>query len=380
MSAYEILFLCSLLIVFFSYFGYPLSLALIAIVRRNEVRKSSIFPPLTLIITACNEETRIREKLENTVALDYPRDKLQILVASDGSTDRTNEIVLEYESRGITLLALGERRGKESAQKDSVGMAMGEVIVFSDVATRLEPDGLQKIVANFADPSVGCVSSEDRLLGQDGQPCGEGAYVRYEMWLRRLESTVNSLVGLSGSFFAARKAVCEDFSTDMPSDFRTVLNSRGLGLRGVSDPEAVGIYQDIAGGIEQEFQRKVRTVLRGLTVFFRHLGFLNLFSYGLFSYQLFCHKLLRWLVPLCLITALLANAVLALGGPFYLLIFAGHLAFYLLALLGLFPGVGVPKRIVRIPLYFVTVNASILVAWWRYLRGERLVMWTPTKR
>ena len=130
---------------------------------------------------------------------------MQVLVASDGSTDATNAIVRSYADRGVELLDVVYRAGKENAQKEAVQYARGDVIVFSDVATILEPRGLLEIVANFADPSVGCVSSEDRLIGQDGKPSGEGFYVRYEMWLRRLESEVHSLVGLSGSFFAARK-------------------------------------------------------------------------------------------------------------------------------------------------------------------------------
>ncbi len=234
-------------------------------------------------------------------------------------------------------------------------------------------------MANFADPSVGCVSSVDRVLRQDGNPCGEGFYVRYEMWLRRLESKVNSLVGLSGSFFAARKEVCRDFSGDMQSDFRTVLNSMKLGLRGVDDPEAVGFYPDIADS-KKEFHRKVRTVLRGQTVFFRNLEFLNFFRYGLFSYQYFCHKLLRWLVPVFLAAALISNLFLVFNSWFYALSFLGQSAFYTVAILGWFQKITTDHALVKIPFYFLTVNAAILSAWWHYLRGNRMVMWVPSRR
>ena len=162
-------------------------------------------PDVTLVITAHNEEKRIASKIENTLALTYPRERIQIIVASDGSTDGTNAIVAGRREEGIELLALRERGGKESAQKEAVAAARGDIIVFSDVATILDPWGLERIVSGFADPTVGCVSSEDRLIGKDGRPSGEGMYVRYEMWMRRLESRVNSLVGLSGSFFAARR-------------------------------------------------------------------------------------------------------------------------------------------------------------------------------
>jgi glycosyltransferase involved in cell wall biosynthesis len=332
-----------------------------------------------LIITAYNEEIRIREKLENTLAVDYPRQHLQVLVASDGSTDATDSIVKEYADRGIELLPVRERRGKENAQREAVQQARGQILVFTDVATRLNPDGLRQIVANFADPAVGCVSSVDRVLGRDGQPGGEGLYVRYEMWLRHLESRAHSLVGLSGSFFAARSEVCRDFSPEMQSDFRTLLNSMRLGLRGVSDPEAVGYYLDVADS-KREFDRKVRTVLRGLTVFFHNLEFLNPVRYGFFAYQYFCHKLLRWLVPLFLLLAVAANLALAPGSPGYSALLVGQFGFYATAFWVWRRPTPPANPLLKIPAYFVAVNAAIVLAWWRYFRGERLVMWTPSQR
>ncbi len=363
--------------VFYAYLGYPLSLLFLQMISRRKQTRNRIIPTVTLIITAFNEEKRIREKLDNSLKLDYPSDKLQIMVASDGSTDQTNEIVRSYANNGVELLEVQNRGGKENAQKEAVVYARGDIIVFSDVATILEPNGVQEIVSNFADPTVGCVSSEDRLIGQDGKPSGEGFYVRYEMWLRRLESSVNSLVGLSGSFFAARKEVCQDFSGDVQSDFRTLLSSMKLGLRGVSDPKAVGCYLGIADE-KQEFERKVRTVLRGLTVFFGHLEFLNPFKYGLFSYQYGCHKLLRWLVPFFLFLALVTNIAISLMSPFFLVMLVGQLAFYILAFYGLFNQS--LKSILKIPMFFLVVNSAIAVALFKYLTGKRVVLWTPSVR
>lgn len=374
-----LVFAGSLFLVLFAYFGYPLTLLLVGRFRVKTVAKAPFYPPLTLIITAFNEEKRIREKLENTLALQYPREQLQVLVASDGSTDATNRIVEEYADRGIELFHVKERGGKENAQKEAVAVARGDVLAFSDVATRLEPEGLVEIVANFADPSVGCVSSVDRILGRDGKPCGEGFYVRYEMWLRRLESQVHSLVGLSGSFFAARRVVCQDFSSEMQSDFRTLLNSMRLGMRGVSDPGAVGFYPDVADN-RKEFDRKVRTVLRGLTVFFRNLEFLNPVRYGFFSYQFFCHKLLRWLVPLFLLLAFFSNVMLAAQSPWYAALLVAQLGFYALAFWGWRQDSPPASTLVKIPVYFIAVNAAIALAWWRYFLGQRLVMWTPSER
>ena len=372
-------FFTALATVWYAYFGYPLSLYLLSLVRQKRVDKGSFTPRVTLIITAFNEEKRIRQKLENTVALTYPKELLQVIVASDGSTDSTNAIVAEFAPEGVQLLEVTHRGGKENAQKEAVAVATGEVIVFSDVATMIDPDSIAKMMANFADPTVGSVSSVDKVLGRDGKPCGEGFYVRYEMWLRDLEARVNSLVGLSGSFFAARRSVCQDFSAEMQSDFRTLLNSMRLGLRGVSDPEVVGYYADVSDG-RREFDRKIRTVLRGLTVFFNNLEFLNLFRYGLFSYQYFCHKLLRWLVPFALVVCLVANILLSIeSGPFrYVLVM--HLAFYVAGIGGWLSRENTDRLMVKIPLYFLTVNAAITVAWWRYLQGNRMVMWTPSER
>jgi cellulose synthase/poly-beta-1,6-N-acetylglucosamine synthase-like glycosyltransferase len=364
-------------LMFWAYFGYPISLSLIKLARHKRVRKGPCDASVTLIITAYNEEKRIREKLENSLALEYPKDKLQILVASDGSTDATNEIVSSYADKGIELLKVVNRGGKENAQKEAVGYARGDIIIFSDVATILEPRGLQEIVSNFADPSVGCVSSEDRLIDQNGNPGGEGFYVRYEMWLRRLESEVNSLVGLSGSFFAARREVCQDFSGDVQSDFRTLLSSMKLGLRGVSDPKAIGSYLDIADE-KHEFQRKVRTVLRGLTVFFKHLEFLNIFKYGLFSYQLFCHKLLRWLVPVFLVVVFITNVILAASSLFFLMLLYGQLLFYIIGIFGWLTQS--LRGVLKIPMFFLVVNLAIVVAWWQYTTGKRIVLWTPSQR
>lgn len=377
---WKILFFGSLATVLYAYFGYPVSLKVVSgLGQGRAVRKKSLYPTVTLIITAFNEEKRLTEKLESTLKSDYPNEKLQILVASDGSVDRTNDIVRGFRERGVELLALPERGGKERAQAAAVRKATGEILLFTDVATILPPESLREIVSNFADPSVGCVSSEDKMIGKDGRPSGEGFYVRYEMWLRRLESKVGSLVGLSGSFFAARREVCRDFSGEMQSDFRTVLNSVKLGLRGVSDPCAIGYYQDLADE-GREFDRKVRTVLRGLTVFFRHLEFLNVFRYGMFSYQIFCHKLLRWVVPFFLLLAFVSNLALMGKSPAFVFLLLGQVLFYGMGLMGWKFGTSRFGVVTRISSYFLAVNASIALAWWRYLKGQRVVMWTPSER
>jgi len=364
--------------VVYAYAGYPALLYLVSRVRRQPVHRADITPSVSLIITARNEEARLPAKLANTLALDYPANRLDVVVASDCSTDATHDIVERHGAAGIRLVVSPERRGKEFAQKQAIEASTGEILVFSDVATRLSPDGLRTIVRNFADPAVGCVSSVDRLVGSDGRTSGEGAYVKYEMWLRSLESEVGSVVGLSGSFFAARREVCTPWAVDLPSDFTTLLNTLKRGLRGISDPHSVGEYLDLADE-KREYARKVRTVSRGLTSLARHLQLLNPLRYGLSAWQLFSHKLCRWLVPYALIGLLVSNAALAATSSFYALLAGAQLIAYIVAANGLRRREtlsGLP----RLLSFFVLVNLSIVNAWYNVLRGHTAVVWEPSKR
>lgn len=374
-----LLFWLSVLFVWYAYVGYPLLLWCLGTVRKQVVRKGLIQPSVAFIITAYNEEKRIREKIENTLMQDYPNDRLDIVIASDCSTDRTDPIVQSFQPSGVRLVRLPHKGGKEAAQKYAVESTSSDVLVFSDVATMLPPNGISTILKNFADPGVGCVSSVDCFIDQDGRVSGEGAYVQYEMWLRRLETTVNSLVGLSGSFFAARREVCLDWASDLQSDFNTLLNSVKKGLRGVSDEESVGYYKNLADE-RKEYERKVRTVVRGISVFMRSLALLNPFKYHLFAWQLISHKLCRWMVPFALILAFVTNGLLALNPGWYRTLFWGQAAFYGLAVLYLWSQ-RLPKvAMLRLPSFFVMVNLSILDAWFRYLRGDRILSWDPSKR
>lgn len=375
----NIIFLISVAVIVYSYIGYPLSVYVISILRVIRHEKSIIYPSVSVIVTAFNEKERITEKIENLLSIVYPKNKIEIIIASDGSTDGTNEIISRYSDKGIHLLSIPLRGGKESAQKKAVGQSKGEILVFSDVSTMIEPNGIEQIVSNFADPEIACVSSRDLVIGPDGMPCGEGFYVRYEMWLRILESRVSSLVGLSGSFFAARREVCEDFAEDLDSDFRTLLNSVKSGKRGIIDPDAIGYYRDISDP-RREFDRKVRTVLRGITVFFRNAEFLNIFKYGLFSYQYLCHKLLRWLVPIFMIVSLMAIAIMSLNSFVCSIIFLFIIVLLLYTLLLEYNIIRKPMSVMVVPVFFIMANTSILVAWWKYFKKERVIVWDPTKR
>jgi glycosyltransferase involved in cell wall biosynthesis len=369
-----LLFWCSVALVFYAYAGYPCVLMIMARLRNRAVTRASITPRVSFIITAYNEERRLREKIANTLAQRYPASRLQIIVASDGSSDATEDIARAFGDR-VRLVRSPERRGKEAAQQLAVEAASGEILIFSDVATALAPDGVSGIVANFADATVGCVSSIDRFVDAGGRPSVEGAYVRYEMFLRGLETRANTLVGLSGSFFAARSDVCRTWAADRQSDFTTLLNAVELGLRGVLDAQTAGYYRTIADG-RRESQRKTRTVVRGIAVLARNVRMLNPFRYGLFAWQLASHKLCRWLVPFAMIGAAAGNVALVPVSAFYQLTCGAQAAFYAAALAGVWTG----AQALRIPAFLLSSNAAIFIAWLRFASGERITSWTPSER
>lgn len=375
---WELFFSACVIFVFYAYFGYPAALYVVARLLGKPVRRAIVTPRVSFVIAARNEAARIRAKLENTLGLDYPRDLLEIIVASDCSDDATHDIVRGYAGQGVHLVAAPERRGKEFAQSLAIEAATGEILVFSDSSTRLERDGVRNIVQNFADPDVGCVTSVDRVIGADGQPGGEGAYVRYEMFLRSLESEVGSVVGLSGSFFAARREVCHPWPVDLPSDFNTLMNTVRRGMRGVSDPTAVGSYADL-NDPQAEYIRKVRTVSRGLRSLGRNLYLLNPCRHGLSAWQLFSHKLCRWLVPIALVGALVSSIVLAPGSGVFAVFAAAQVVCYALAAYLIARGTR-PAGILMAVTFFVLVNVSILQAWYDVLRGRRAVTWQPSGR
>jgi cellulose synthase/poly-beta-1,6-N-acetylglucosamine synthase-like glycosyltransferase len=334
---------------------------------------------LSFIITAFNEEAQIEKKLENTLLAEYPKEKLEIIVASDGSTDETNTIVESYANRGVILHPVAERKGKENAQRSAIQSARGDILVFSDVSTKIETSALKQIALSFENKKVGAVSSEDRFLTESGEVAGEGAYVKYEMWLRKLEGKVSGLVGLSGSFFAARKDVCKDWNISVPSDFNTALNCIKNNYIAITEPKLLGFYPNLKDETK-EYQRKVRTVIRGIAALFSQPSVMNPFKYGLFAFQVISHKLMRWLVPWFLLLCFVTNLLLLSHSFCYQLIFLMQIGFYSLAFSGWLSSTARQNTLVKIPYFFVQVNIAIAHATVLYLTGKRVTLWSPSKR
>ena len=360
----------------YSYGIYPLLLRLVPS-RRSGRPVVGWSPKVSLIIACRNEARRLRHKLDNALSLDYP--DLEILVCSDASDDDSDAIVVEYAPRSVRLVRSPERRGKEFAQGLAIAAATGEVLVFSDAGTDLPSESIRFIVEDLADPGIGAVSSEDVFISADGAVGGEGAYVRYEMWLRRLESERAGLVGLSGSFFAVRRSILDGWDPGIPSDFACALRAVRAGTRAISDPRVVGIYRDIKDP-GKEYSRKVRTAVRGMTAVSCLSEVLNPGRYGWFAFQIWGHKIMRWLVPWFMLLLLVSSAVLAPAGGFYLVAFVAQVAGYGLVFAShLLPAL---RRLlpVRLGYFFVQVNLALAEAGINFLRGRRIVTWEPSAR
>lgn len=361
----------------YSYFIYPAILLLCKKIRRQFAEDHG-FPSVSFIIAAHNEEAGIEEKIINSLAVDYPKDKLEIIVASDASTDETDLIVERYADRGVKLVKSGERKGKEYAQLLGIRSARGEVLVFSDVATNIPSESLHNLLKKFTDQKVGAVSSEDRFIANDGRISGEGLYVKYEMWLRKLESQVHSLVGLSGSFFAARKTVCKKWDVHVQSDFNTALNCVRLGLSAVTAPDVLGYYRDVSDP-SREYARKYRTVLRGLASL-AGSEVLNPARHGFFTFQVVSHKVMRWLVPWFLVLNLWFSVLLFNEHWVYAAALFLHVVFYMFALYGWqWPGAR-SNPLIRIIYFFAQVNIAIAHASISYAMGKRILVWAPSRR
>lgn len=360
----------------YSYLLYPLLLLLVP-KRRATAASGHFAPRVTLVIACRNEEKRLRTKILNTLATAYPN--REILVASDASDDASDAIVGEFAAQGVILVRSPERRGKEFAQGLAIERASGEIVVFTDAGTDLPPESIGEIVASFSDANVGAVSSEDRFVSSDGKTVGEGAYVRYEMWLRQLESARRGLVGLSGSFFAIRKSIIVKWDPSIPSDFACALMARRAGLTAVANPRVQGIYRDVADS-RAEYPRKVRTAIRGMTAVIKQAGVLNPLRYGVFAFQVWSHKVMRWLVPWFLLGLFVSSWALADSGTFYRVAFGLQVAGYASVLLvHLVPALRAFAPL-RIGYYFVQVNVALATAAVQLAAGKRVVVWNPSAR
>ena len=377
----EVVFWLSAAALGYTYAGYAALVWAVARLRPRAVGRAEWTPTVTVIITAYNEERDLAAKLENTLALDYPKDRLEVVVASDCSGDRTDEIARSFAARGVRLHRQEVRLGKTAAQNAAVELARGEIVLFSDATTMYEPDVLRVMMPNFADASVGCVAG--RLVyvdpGQSSVGRGARSYWGYETFLKRQESRACSLIGVSGCLYAVRRSAYRPLEEDACSDFIIATEMVEQGLRAVYEPDAVSV-ETTNQRADKELRMRVRVIAQTYTDLWRHRAMLNPLRAGFYAVELVSHKVLRYAVPVFLVASFAASAALAPRSWFYALAFAAQVLFYLAALASfLLERAGLRVPVLALPQYFVLANLAAVLAFVKFLRGERYARWEPIR-
>ncbi|MBI1977728.1 MAG: glycosyltransferase family 2 protein [Candidatus Omnitrophica bacterium] len=366
-----ILFWLSFFLVFYTYVGYPLILFAVSSFARKKVHKRAAEPKVSIILSAFNEEKWIEKKLLNLLELDYPEEKLEILVGSDGALDKTDEIISKFKSPRVRFFRFVRNLGKPQVLQSLVEEAHGSILVFTDARQEFDREAVRALVANFEDRSVGCVSGE-LYFKPNGHTkaasIGKGMdiYWKYEKFLRKKESEIGSMLGATGAIYAIRKRLFPHLPVDiLVDDMYVPLSIIGKGHRAIFE-SAAKAYDHPSEHGKQEFKRKVRTLAGNYQILAKLPALLNPFKSPI-AWQLFSHKLLRLAAPFFLLGILLANAFL-ISNLFYLILFVTQIVFYGLALSG-------KKGIGYIPYTFCLLNYSAVMGLVRYLKKDHHVTW-----
>jgi cellulose synthase/poly-beta-1,6-N-acetylglucosamine synthase-like glycosyltransferase len=376
----KILFWFSVSLIAYAYCLYPVILFIFSKFGRITFHKSEGLPAVTLIVSAYNEESIIAGKIKNMLGLNYPRDRLEIIIASDGSDDRTNEIVRSFSDRGVVLADYDVRRGKAEVLNRTIQRAKNEIIVLSDANTFFKKDALKALVKNFGDEGVGCVCGEIKFKNALTNKMGEleGFYWKYEVFLKRLEGARGVLLGANGGIYAIRKRLFETIPCNtIVDDFVIPMKILENGYKVVYEPEAIA-YEETAKNIIQEMARRVRIGagdFQSLILTKRLLNPLRGFS----AYTFWSHKVIRWFAPFLLTGALFFNAFLV-GERFYFMMFIAQIGFYAVALIGRASSAATNIKVFGFCYYFVSMNIALLVGFFRFLTGTQAVTWNRTER
>jgi cellulose synthase/poly-beta-1,6-N-acetylglucosamine synthase-like glycosyltransferase len=380
MPSAEVVFWLAASAVLYVYAGYPALLWLIASFYHPRKSEPDYAPSLSILIAACNEEAGIEEKLRQTLRLEYPAGKIEVLVLSDGSEDRTDEIVRNFPDRRVRLVRIPQRRGKTSAQNEGVKEASGEVLVFSDATTVYHPQAIKYLAARYEDSTIGAVSGRYQYFDpQQISPTGLGtiAFWNYENGIKLWQSKIGSLTGCCGCIYSVRKSVYTELSPDIISDLVQPLRVIQKGYRVTFEERALA-YEQTTRSTEEEFSMRVRVITRGMRGLLSEGELFKLWKYPWIAFQLFSHKILRWMVPLFLLLLLVSDAVLIKQLPFRILLIF-QLCFYALALFDLVVPMHRGWKPLGVPLYFCTLNAAAVVGVIELLRGRKYVVWRPVR-
>lgn len=392
--AVSLFFWLSVFFVVYTYAGYPILIAILARVRSERIKRTDLEPSVTLLITAYNEDAVIRSKIENSLALEYPQSKLQILVAADGSTDRTQEIVEMFSDRGVELNFVPERSGKIVAMNRAVLKVRGDVIVFSDANNMYEPDAVRKLLAPFSDLNVGATTGS-KMIVQDGSELGsaEGMYWKYESWIKRNETIFSSCIGAVGEILAVRRNLyISPPNNVINDDYFIVLELLKRGYRISYVPEAKSLEYVSAGENDEIIRRSRMTTGKYQAIF----GFFNLlpFNRPVLIWQIVSHKYFRAFLPFGFIGAFLANvivvlcssqsdtlSIISLAYPYDWLFMILQLVFYSVAFVPTKKRVGgLTGKILYIPAYLVNSNIAVLKGLYGFLSKRQTNIWERVRR
>jgi biofilm PGA synthesis N-glycosyltransferase PgaC len=375
------------LTLFYTYIGYGILLFFLVKIKLFFTEKQSLsvnsLPSITLLVSAYNEERHITEKINNSLGLDYPKDKIQFLFVTDGSMDNTPEIVSRYKQ--IQLMHQPQRQGKIMAVQRAMSEVTGEIVVFTDTNSLLNKEALKNIVRHFVNEKVGVVSGEKRILyrkADEAAGAGEGFYWKYESKLKKWDDELYSVMGAAGELFAIRTDLYEPVPKDsLIEDFYMSFKIVEKGYKIAYEPNAYAMEEPSAS-VKEELKRKVRIAAGGIQSIVRLKELLNPFKYGVITFQYISHRVLRWtLAPLALPVIFFFNIMLWDHGLLYQAILVNQIFFYISALLGFF----LEKKKIRlkllfIPYYFCMMNYAVYAGFMRYIRGSQSVLWEKAAR
>lgn len=376
----KVVFWLAAFLLFYVYAGYPLLLALIGLFVRRKRLEPGYYPKLSVLIAAYNEEDAIARKLEQTLALEYPADKLEVLVLSDCSTDRTDEIVSSFPDKRVRLVRMTERKGKTHAQNQGIKQATGEVVVFSDATAIYQSKALLYLACNYQDASVGAVSGRYQYFDPTNESAtglGSMAFWNYENLIKTLQSRIRTITGCCGCIYSVRKEAYTELPADIISDLVQPLQAIKKGYRVVFEDRALA-YEETTQSTSEEFSMRVRVVTRAMRGLLSVSDLLQPWKFAWTSFQLWSHKIMRWMVPLYLLILLAANLFL-LDIPFYRVVLALQLFFYAAAILNMLLPLHRQWKPLGIPLFFCTLNAAALVSMVEICRGRKYVTWQTVR-
>ncbi len=382
LSVWEFIFWLSVGLVVYVYAGYPLLANLLGRLLHHGVSTAepgTFTPSVTVVIAAYNEAAHIEETVRNKLSLNYPAEKLNVIVISDESEDGTDDIVRAIGDPRVRLIRQVPRAGKTSALNLALPQATGEIIAFSDANSLYHPDALQHLVSCFADPEVGYVTGRMVYKAPDGSLTGEGCstYMSYENGLRASETKLGSIVGVDGGVDATRRSIYKPMRADQLPDFVQPLTVREQGYRVIYQPEAL-LYEDALASASDEFRMRVRVGLRAFHALKDKSNLLNPFHYGIYAWQLLSHKVLRYLAFLFMISALLVNIPLFMGGSiFWKTMMVAQVSFYLIALFGHTQRHKNVPKVISLIYYLCVLNVASALAWVQFLMGRKQVIWKP---